>query len=308
MGALGREGGDQELAASGLHLGRQEAVAGRCPGKGAARVPARAGPTRSRRNPAAAAGQGARRARSSPSPRRGCPAGRRPAAGMDREDQRLAWLDGHGVEDRLAAELREHPFDEIELAHGDAAAEEEHVRAEAALADEIAQRLHPVGRDAQRSKRRPRVAPAASRKSVLESRSCPGAGTVSGGTTSSPVVSTATDGRAVDGHLAVAVGGEEGERSRGEAGARGQQGIARLQDLPPAADVLARLPGGGRSPARARRPSPRPGHAVGARGHRRAGHDADRGRGEKREAGRIAGGDGAGDGGGSAGGTSPVTA
>src|SRR6185295_1651188 len=44
---------------------------------------------------------------------------------VDREDQRLPRLDRHLVEHDPAAEPREHPFDQIVLAHRDAAAQEQ---------------------------------------------------------------------------------------------------------------------------------------------------------------------------------------
>ena len=145
------------------------------------------------------------------------------------------------VEDRLAAELGEHPLDEVELAHGDAAAEEQHVRAEP-LADEVAQRVHPVGGDAQGREAEAEGGARRQEEVGVGVAELAGGGDRLG---RHHLVAGGQHGHgrsAVDGHLPVAVGGEEGQRPRGQAGAHGEQGTAGLQDLPPAAEVLARFP------------------------------------------------------------------
>ena len=195
MGALRGEGVTRSSPSRVSTAAGRKRSRGPAPGSGAARVPARAPPHQESSIPSRRRRAGRTKSQKLTITEAGLPG--RPKTsppGVDREDQRLARLDGHGVEDRLAAELGQHSLDEVELPHGDAAAEEQHVGAQAALGRGRAGR--PPGRarcPAARSGApgwRPR--PAGSRCGSRGAARAPGV--VSGGTTSSPVVSTATVG------------------------------------------------------------------------------------------------------------------
>ena len=112
------------------------------------------------------------------------------------EDQRLAGLDAHAVEEEFSAQRGEHGFDDVVLAGGDAAGEQQKVGGES-LFDEGAGMIGLItryGEDAGGRLRRAPPAPPASTRWSYESGTARGVSPTA--TISSPVARMAATGRA----------------------------------------------------------------------------------------------------------------